>query len=128
MLNMSDEQERALFWSGFLVNNCDCPEADILRQHLAGATFRSFCDCGCSSFQVSVADRASLRPLRPPTTGNPGVHSAFFDFDLELPDGRHLALIAFCDADGILWGIDIDINCNTEPVPAPAEVKKLLGL
>lgn len=125
---MPDNIDKASFWADFLVEHANCPDALILRQHLEGATFHTFCPCGCCSFQITVADRNSLPPLRPPVPKQEGRHRAFFTTGRMLSDGRNLSIDAFCDDDGILWGIDVDINANTEPVPEPLQAKTLLGL
>ena len=125
---MPEDSEKARFWADFLVEHADCPEALILRQHLDGATFHTFCPCGCCSFQIAVADRNTLPPLILPNPTLREGHCAFFTVERTLSDGRNLGLDAFCDAEGILWGIDVDINANTEPVPDPVEATNLLGL
>ena len=125
---MSENLEKARFWSNYLVVHCECSKAEVIGQHLVGARFSSFCPCGCSSFEVEVANRNDLEPLIPPKPTHSEAHYGFFSHDRILTDGGNLSITAFCDAQGILCGIDVDINTNTEPVPDPVVAARLLGL
>lgn len=125
---MSADLGKAKFWTTFLIEHCECPFSETLRHHVAGAHFHDFCPCGCASFHIDVADRKVLQPLVQTDPAKTSGHFCFFTHQRELRDGRLLSLDAFCDEAGVLCGIDVDINANTEPVPPPDEAAALLGL
>jgi hypothetical protein len=118
---MPNSPARAEFWKEFVVNRCDYPAPERLREQLAGAVFSDFCECGCNSFAVEVP--AGVAPLVLACNDPPGAHRAFYTADFKMPDGKTLETILFADERGYLVFIEVDCCANSYPVPDDIKVE-----
>lgn len=124
---MANDHDNALFWADFAVRRSGFADRELLAEHFRRAKFSWFCPCGCASFEVELTDCQGLQPLVEPVPGRTSGHYAIHYSDYRLDDRRQLSLTLFSDHLGMLQGLDVDINANSEPVPEPAEVVRLLG-
>lgn len=102
---------RAEFWKEFVVSRCGYPAPERLRGQLADAEYSEFCDCGCNSFAVKVAQGAQ------PLVRSGGGYGSIYTADFKLSDQRTLEIILFADDAGNLAYVEVDCCANSEPVP-----------
>ena len=114
------DSQRLEFWKRFLVADAGFPYPDRLEAQLAVAAFSEFCDCGCNSFAVSVAQDAGVQPIYEPGHSD----GAFFQSAVLLdPSGNSLEIVLFSDEIGNLSFVEIHFNGNSEPVPTAIDVQ-----
>lgn len=114
---MENGPARAEFWKGFILDRCQYPSPDLLRDQLDHAEFTEFCECGCNSFSVRV-DPVKVRPLLPPKPEPRSKgHAAIYEAEFKLADGKTLEIIIFANDHGHLVGVDVDCCGNSYPVP-----------
>jgi hypothetical protein len=124
---MANDRDSALFWSDFAVRRGDFVDSELLAEHFRRAEVTWFCPCGCASFEVQLTDCQGLQPLVEAHPSGATGHYAIHSTEYQLDDRRLLSLTLFVDHLGMLQGLDIDINYNSEPVPDREEVVRLLG-
>ncbi|WP_425228259.1 hypothetical protein [Sphingomonas sp.] len=113
---MENGPTRAAFWADFILKRCEYPAPDLLREHLAHATFAEFCRCECNSF--GVRNGGETRSLVPPRDEVlPGRHAAIFEADIRLADSKTIEIIIFANDEGNLDYIEVDCCANSEAVP-----------
>lgn len=104
-----------------MVECCDYPEPDRLREQLSEAEFSDFCGCGCNSFAVKVAPGA--RPLSGSRENPSGGYGAIYTADFNMLDGRTLELVLFADDAGNLVYVEVDCCANSYPIPEEINVE-----
>jgi hypothetical protein len=120
---MENGPERAEFWKAFILENSGYPATARLREQFENAEFTNFCDCGCNSFALKIAEGANVRPLLPATSKEiPGGSWSIFEVDFMLADDKTLEIIIFADANGNLAYVEVDCCANSYPVPTSFEI------
>jgi hypothetical protein len=120
---MENGPGRADYWIGFILDHCHFPSIERLREQFKNCQFTTFCDCGCNSFGLKIADGTSVRPLLPPILEDVREgHWSIYEADFLLVDGKSLEIILFADRKGNLAYVEIDYCANAYPVPEKIEV------
>jgi hypothetical protein len=121
---MENGPARAEFWKSFVLDKCQYPSPNLLRDQFSHAEFTDFCRCGCNSFGMRV-ESAKAKPLLPPRHDKrSGGHAAIYTAEFRLPDEKTLEIIIFADDDGYLAGVDVDYCGNSYPVPDDVTVEE----
>jgi len=116
---MANGPERAKFWINFIQRNCLFPFPEKLAAQLAVVKFTEFCECGCNSFKVLIAQESAVAPVV--ALDHP--RGAIFDCAFRLKDSeKTLELVLFADQHGNLDYVEIDCCANTFPVPEVVEI------
>jgi hypothetical protein len=113
---MTNGSALAEFWKGFVVDRCDYPAPDRLREQLREAHFFDFCGCGCNSFAVRATPGA--RPLVSRSENCSPGHVCFFTADFRTLDERSLEIALFAGGDGSLEYIEVTSCANSYPITA----------
>lgn len=110
---MENTVERARVWADFICTKCQFPAPARLRAQFAHARFSEFCECGCNSFKVEVAETADIEPIAAADG-----YGAVFEANFRLSGSeKTLEIILFSGKGGNLEYLEIGCCANSFPVP-----------
>ena len=111
---MTNTEEHALRWVGFLAARPEIRNAGLLLEHFRHGQISRLCDCGCQSFELRTSETAGLDPLVPASARGGCVFTmAFYTQEPQ----KTVEFGVFVDAAGYLQGIDVDYYANSSPMP-----------
>lgn len=113
---MINDIARAQHWTSFLASRAYIPSSDLLLAHFAAGRVTRLCDCGCNSYEISVAPAERLKPLSAPSATGGCVLSLAFKVSGR-DDNETLEFGVHVDTRGYLSGLDVDFCANSFPVP-----------
>ncbi|GAA5446252.1 hypothetical protein Misp06_04466 [Microbulbifer sp. NBRC 101763] len=111
-----NNEHRARDWINFILERCQFPDAQVLKEHLDKAMVSEFCQCGCNSFKVMVF--ANTKAIAAPDK-----YGVIFEANFNLEEaGKTLEILIFSGKSGMVEYIEIDCCGNNFPVPEAVEV------
>jgi hypothetical protein len=114
---MGNTIERARFWADFICTKCQFPAPARLRAQFAHARFSEFCECGCNSFKVEVAETADVEPI---ALGES--YGTVFEANPPERFGEDIGNSSLLRQSGNLEYVEIDCCANSFPVPEEVSV------
>lgn len=111
---MSNSAEIARKWTRFIAGRPEFREGQRLLEQFEAGNISRLCDCGCNSYDISVA-AAGIPPLARPSERGGLAFQA--EFECAEPRGT-VSFLLFVDAPGNLAALDVNFSGNTEPMPA----------
>ncbi|WP_020411202.1 hypothetical protein [Microbulbifer variabilis] len=110
-----NNEHRARDWINFILERCQFPDAQVLKEHLDKAMVSEFCQCGCNSFKVMVS--ANTKAIAAPDK-----YGVIFEANFNLEEaGKTLEILIFSGKSGMVEYIEIDCCGNNFPVPEAVE-------
>jgi hypothetical protein len=111
-----NNEYRARDWINFILERCQFPDTQALKNHFDKAVFSEFCQCGCNSFKVLVPDFTKAIAV-------PGKYGVIFEANFNLAEaGKTLEILIFSGKSGMVEYIEIDCSGNNFPIPEIVEV------
>lgn len=116
-----NSEQKARLWTEFMAARKEFPRSTLLLEHFNAGTITRICDCGCNSYDITVASDCGLTPLLPAKEHGRG--GCVLSMAFKLSGGEDsLEFDVFADAHGYLAGIDVSSNSNSAPVPDRPQV------
>jgi hypothetical protein len=113
---MQNNLKCALSWVEFILERCPFKNREALIAQFANAQFEEFCNCGCNSFALVLAEPERVPPIASGNRYGPVYQADFRDINA-LDNLRWLEIQFFADATGHLKRVDIQYVGNCLPVP-----------
>jgi hypothetical protein len=100
---MMNSLDKAKDWVSVLAATVEVPFRASLQAHFDAGQITRHCDCGCSSFDLTIEPHIALEPLCEPSEHG----GAFFEVVFESTGEFEVDCMFFADKRGYLAGIDI---------------------
>jgi hypothetical protein len=115
---MSNDAATAEKWVSFVASRPYLTGAAPILDHFRAGSISRLCDCGCESFDLTVAPVPTLAPLVPASVGGGCILSLGFYLAEPAESRRTVEIDVFADDRGFLAGIDVSYCSNSAPMPS----------
>jgi len=112
---MENNLVQATKWLKFIYD-FELPDKELFRAHAFAGKIVNLCNCGCSSFEIEIADDADLDPLSPGS-------GLFFEMAFKTNKDDVVDFLVFTDDRGYLSSIEIKYGLGAHaPIPNGIEL------